>query len=55
MGGNTKTILITCITQNMEQIEETVHSLNYAARAKKIKNRVKKMSFLKMKKAQETL
>lgn len=45
LGGNTKTILITCITPSEGQLEETVHSLNYAARAKKIKNRVKKNEF----------
>lgn len=45
LGGTTKTILITCITPNQEQIEETIHSLNYAARAKKIKNKLKKNEF----------
>lgn len=37
LGGNTKTVLITCITLNRNQSDETIHSLNYAARAKKIK------------------
>lgn len=37
LGGNTKTILITCISATKSQIDETIHSLNYAARAKKIK------------------
>lgn len=42
LGGNTKTVLITCITPNMRQIDETIHSLNYATRAKKIKSNVTK-------------
>ena len=37
LGGNTKTVLITCISTNRNQYDETIHSLNYAARAKKIK------------------
>lgn len=45
LGGNTKTILIACITQSQNQIEETIHSLNYAARAKRIKNKIKKNEF----------
>jgi kinesin family protein 18/19 len=46
LGGNTKTVLITCITPNSAQAEETVHSLNYAQRAKKIKNRVVKNEYI---------
>lgn len=37
LGGNTKTVLITCISSHKAQIDETIHSLNYASRAKKIK------------------
>jgi hypothetical protein len=37
LGGNTKTVLITCISSNRQQVDEMIHSLNYAARAKKIK------------------
>ncbi len=46
LGGNTKTILITCISANKSQIDETIHSLNYAARAKKIKLMVEANSIL---------
>ena len=42
LGGNTKTILIACITPNKTQMDETIHSLNYAYRAKRIKNQVKR-------------
>lgn len=45
LGGNTKTVLITCITPNIRQIDETIHSLNYAMRAKKIKSNVTKNEF----------
>lgn len=37
LGGNTKTILITCIGTHSQQVDETIQSLNYATRAKKIK------------------
>ena len=37
LGGNTKTVMITCISSNRQQVDEMIHSLNYAARAKKIK------------------
>lgn len=47
LGGNTRTVLIACITPNSSQIDETIHSLNYALRAKKIKTRVKKNQFRK--------
>ena len=40
LGGNTKTVLITCISSLAQQADETIHSLNYAARAKKIKLQV---------------
>jgi kinesin family member 18/19 len=46
LGGNTKTILITCISATKPQIDETIHSLNYAARAKKIKLMVEANSLL---------
>lgn len=42
LGGNTKTVLITCITPVLRQIDETIHSLNYATRAKKIKVNIAK-------------
>src|SRR3990167_3818932 len=37
LGGNTKTVLVTCISSHKAQTDETIHSLNYATRAKKIK------------------
>lgn len=37
LGGNTRTVLITCITLSKLQIDETIHSLNYSMRAKRIK------------------
>ena len=40
LGGNTKTVLITCVSSNRLQVDEMIHSLNYAARAKKIKLQV---------------
>lgn len=40
LGGNTKTVLITCIGTHVQQVDETIHSLNYASRAKKIKMNV---------------
>jgi Kinesin motor domain len=40
LGGNTKTVLLTCISTHSQQVDETIHSLNYAARAKRIKLKV---------------
>lgn len=40
LGGNTRTVLITCVSLNRAQLDETIHSLNYASRAKKIKLQV---------------
>ena len=37
LGGNTRTVLITCITLSKMQVDETIHSLNYSMRAKRIK------------------
>ncbi len=37
LGGNTRTIMITCITLTKSQVDETIHSLNYSSRAKRIK------------------
>lgn len=42
LGGNTKTVLITCITPKMSQINETFQSLNYTKRAKKIEVSLKR-------------
>lgn len=37
LGGNTRTVLVTCISPMRNQWDETLNSLNYALRAKKIK------------------
>ena len=41
LGGNSKTMLIVCITPKEVHYEETCHSLNYAAKAKNIINAVR--------------
>lgn len=40
LGGNTKTIMVTCITPSSHCYEETVNTLKYASRAKNIKRRI---------------
>lgn len=40
LGGNTKTIMITCISPSSQCYEETINSLKYASRAKRITRRV---------------
>lgn len=47
LGGNTRTVLIACITPNSNQLDETIHSLNYAFRAKSIKTKIKRNHFKK--------
>lgn len=42
LGGNSRTVVVTCICSNIDQIDETIHSLNYATRIRKIKNNIKK-------------
>lgn len=39
IGGGCKTILIACITPSLYHVDETMNTLKYASRAKKIKNR----------------
>lgn len=36
LGGNTKTIMIACVSPAYSAYEETVNTLKYATRAKKI-------------------
>lgn len=36
LGGNTKTIMIACISPSYIAYEETINTLKYASRAKKI-------------------
>lgn len=40
LGGNTKTTMIVCLSPDLINFEETVNTLNYASRAKKIKKKV---------------
>ncbi|KAL4480412.1 hypothetical protein ABPG74_020928 [Tetrahymena malaccensis] len=42
LGGNTKTVMIACISQNYQSLEETVNTLNYASRATHIKRKISK-------------
>jgi kinesin family protein 18/19 len=39
LGGNTKTIMIACISPSVFAFEETVNTLKYASRAKNIKRK----------------
>lgn len=40
LGGNTKTIMISCISPSYLAYEETVNTLKYAARARNIKRKI---------------
>ena len=42
LGGNTKTIMIACISPNPFLIDETMTTLNYAMRAQGIKKKIVK-------------
>lgn len=42
LGGNTKSIMIACISPSSLCYEETINTMKYAARARKIKKCVKK-------------
>ncbi|XP_041091421.1 kinesin-like protein kif7 [Polyodon spathula] len=39
LGGNAKTLMITCISPSSSDFDESLNSLNYAKRAQKIQNR----------------
>lgn len=39
LGGNSKTIMITTVRTMSEYYQQTIISLNYATRAKKVRNR----------------
>lgn len=41
LGGNSKTLLIACISAESESIDETLNTLRFAQRTKKIKNEAK--------------
>jgi kinesin family protein 18/19 len=40
LGGNTKTIMIGCVSPSLQCYEETLNTLKYASRARAIKKRV---------------
>lgn len=40
LGGNTKTIMIACIAPTYFTIEETINTLKYANRARRIKKKL---------------
>lgn len=40
LGGNTKTIMIACISPSVFSYEETINTLKYATRARKIKRKI---------------
>lgn len=42
LGGNTKTIMIACISPSFSAYEETINSLKYASRARNIKRKLTK-------------
>lgn len=41
MGGNSRTSMIACVSPAESNFDETLNSLNYASRARKIKNKPK--------------
>ena len=40
LGGNCKTVMISCVSPGSSQFEETLNTLKYANRAKNIKTKV---------------
>jgi len=40
LGGNTKSVMIACVSSNASCLDETINTLNYASRATNIKRRV---------------
>lgn len=45
LGGSTKTYMITCISLECRHFDETIHTLNYASRAKMITTSITKNPF----------
>lgn len=41
LGGNSRTSMIACVSPAESNFDETLNSLNYASRARKIKNKPK--------------
>lgn len=56
LGGNTKTLMLACVSPSYQHYEETLNTLKYAARARRIQNHAKrniksdKKSIIKVKK-----
>lgn len=42
LGGNAKTLMMACVTPSYSHYEETLNTLKYAARARKIQNPAKR-------------
>lgn len=40
LGGNNKTSVLCCITQSLKHLDETINTLGFALRAKRIQNNV---------------
>lgn len=41
MGGNSETLMIACISPASFNLEQTINTLRYASRARKIQNKLK--------------
>ena len=46
MGGNSRTLIILCITPTINQYEQTVSTLRFGTNAKKIENKVEFIFYL---------
>jgi kinesin family protein 18/19 len=42
LGGNTKTLMIACVSPSANAYEETVNTLKYASRARNIKKKIER-------------
>lgn len=49
LGGNTKTIMLACISQSARALEETLNTLKYAQKAKMIKTTVRRNVVMELK------
>ena len=50
LGGNSKTVMIACVSPAVNYYEETLNTLKYSSKAKQIKNKVKMSSMKKISK-----
>lgn len=53
MGGNSKTVMVACISSSPNYYEQTLNTLKYSSKAKQIKNKAKICSVKKVKKDKE--